>query len=119
MAKVPKIAEFVADVKKKGGNQVIPLVVYDLPERDCSALASNGELSLADGGEAKYKDYIAAIKKEIVAAGTAQKFILVIGKFHHPNDSTPANVTKSRTRFTCQPCHEHERAKMPTRCRCI
>jgi hypothetical protein len=33
--KVPTIAEFAKDVKSKGGNHVIPLVVYDLPNRDC------------------------------------------------------------------------------------
>src|ERR1700761_5907095 len=56
MSKVPKIAEFVEDAKKQGGNVAIPLVVYDLPDRDCSALASNGELSIAGGGESKYKE---------------------------------------------------------------
>jgi len=83
MDKVPRIAEFVADAKKKGGNQVIPLVVYDLPDRDCSALASNGELSIANGGEAKYEQYIAAIKQQIQAAGQQQRFILVIGESRH------------------------------------
>ncbi|KAF2436104.1 cellobiohydrolase-like protein II precursor [Tothia fuscella] len=77
MDKVPMIKEFVADAKKKGGDQVIPLVVYDLPDRDCSALASNGELSNANGGAAKYREYIAAIKKELQAAAPI-RFVLVI-----------------------------------------
>ncbi len=34
---------------------VITLVVYDLPDRDCSALASNGELTVANNGMALYK----------------------------------------------------------------
>jgi cellulose 1,4-beta-cellobiosidase len=76
---VPKIAEFVADNKKQGGNKVIPLVVYNLPDRDCSALASNGELSIASGGESKYREYIAAVKKQLQAA-SGQKFVLIIGK---------------------------------------
>ena len=43
------------------------LVVYDLPDRDCSALASNGELSSANNGIAMYKaQYIDRIA-EIVA----------------------------------------------------
>ncbi|KXJ92602.1 Cel6a in complex with M-Iodobenzyl beta-D-Glucopyranosyl beta-D-Xylopyranoside [Microdochium bolleyi] len=37
------------------------LVVYDLPDRDCAAAASNGEYSIANGGVAKYKEYIDAI----------------------------------------------------------
>jgi cellulose 1,4-beta-cellobiosidase len=77
-AKVPQIAEFVKDAKAKGGKYVIPLVVYDLPDRDCAAYASNGEYSVASGGLDNYKKYIDAVKKEIVAAGD-QKFVLVIG----------------------------------------
>jgi cellulose 1,4-beta-cellobiosidase len=53
-------------------------VVYDLPNRDCSALASNGEYTVAGGGAESYRAYISSIKKEIQAAGS-QKFILVIG----------------------------------------
>jgi cellulose 1,4-beta-cellobiosidase len=78
MDKVPMISQFVAEAKKQGGNQIIPLVVYDLPDRDCAALASNGELSIAGGGEAKYKEYIASVKKELKAASDT-KFVLIIG----------------------------------------
>ncbi len=34
---------------------VITLVIYDLPDRDCAALASNGELTVANNGLAMYK----------------------------------------------------------------
>jgi cellulose 1,4-beta-cellobiosidase len=34
---------------------VITIVVYDLPNRDCAALASNGELTIANNGLANYK----------------------------------------------------------------
>jgi len=41
---------------------VIEFVIYDLPNRDCSALASNGELLIANNGLATYKtSYIDAI----------------------------------------------------------
>lgn len=41
---------------------VVTLVIYDLPGRDCYALASNGELPATDDGLATYKaDYIDAI----------------------------------------------------------
>jgi len=33
---------------------VLPLVVYDLLDQDCAALASNGELSIANSGSALY-----------------------------------------------------------------
>ena len=78
MAKVPTIASFVQDIKTKGGNWIIPLVVYDLPNRDCAALASNGEFSVAEGGREKYQAYIRAIKQQITQAGS-QKFVIVYG----------------------------------------
>jgi len=34
---------------------VVPFVVYNLPDRDCAAGASSGELSIANGGAALYK----------------------------------------------------------------
>ncbi|OXS35892.1 glycoside hydrolase family 6 protein [Streptomyces sp. XY006] len=45
--------------KKPGRPLVATFVVYDLPGRDCSALASNGELPLTAAGLARYKsEYI-------------------------------------------------------------
>ena len=38
---------------------LIPIVVYDLPNRDCAALASNGELTVSNNGLTYYEqDYI-------------------------------------------------------------
>ena len=34
---------------------VVTLVIYDLPNRDCAALASNGELLIASGGMTRYR----------------------------------------------------------------
>lgn len=48
--------------KKK---QVVQLVVYDLPDRDCSAKASSGEFDLADGGEEKYKVFIQQVHAQL------------------------------------------------------
>lgn len=42
-------------------------VVYDLPDRDCAAAASNGEWAIADGGVANYKAYIDRIREHIIA----------------------------------------------------
>ena len=45
--------------------EIFPIVIYDLPDRDCDALASNGELSIANNGlsyyEHSYIDPIAQI----------------------------------------------------------
>lgn len=54
MSKVPLMAETEAEIREANKNSPVPysgiFVVYDLPDRDCAAAASNGELSLADGG---------------------------------------------------------------------
>ena len=48
--------------QKGSGPIVFNLVIYDLPGRDCFALASNGELPASDAGLARYKtEYIDAI----------------------------------------------------------
>ena len=71
MAKVPTMDTYLADIKAKnaaGAKLMGTFVVYDLPDRDCAALASNGELKIAEGGADKYKtqyiDKIAAIIKK-------------------------------------------------------
>ena len=54
-------------VSKASGTtpEIFPIVIYDLPDRDCAALASNGELSIANNGlsyyEHSYIDPIAQI----------------------------------------------------------
>ncbi|KAH7340943.1 cellobiohydrolase [Rhizoctonia solani] len=61
-AKVPTLGTYLADAQAKykstGKKQLVQIVVYDLPDRDCHAKASNGELTSANGGEALYKQYI-------------------------------------------------------------
>lgn len=73
----------LAEIKAKNAAGASPpiaaqFVVYDLPDRDCAALASNGEYSIADGGVAKYKAYIDEIRKILVQYSDVRT-ILVIG----------------------------------------
>ena len=61
-------------LKQKGsGPIVVNLVIYDLPGRDCYALASNGELPATDAGLARYKteyiDKIASLLSDPKYAG--------------------------------------------------
>ncbi|TFK99557.1 cellobiohydrolase II-I [Pterulicium gracile] len=71
VAKVPILDTYLASAKAQqastGRKTLVQIVVYDLPDRDCAAKASNGEFAIADGGLAKYKNYIdqiaATIKK--------------------------------------------------------
>lgn len=45
---------------------VMTIVIYDLPDRDCSALASNGELQIANNGLQTYEtDYIDVIASDL------------------------------------------------------
>lgn len=54
-------------------------VVYDLPDRDCAALASNGEYSIANNGAALYQAYIDSIKA-ILVKHSQTNVVLVIGQ---------------------------------------
>ena len=55
--------------------QVVTLVVYDLPDRDCSAGASSGEFVIANGGEAHYKAFIDSIVAQIAKVPQVQVVI--------------------------------------------
>lgn len=72
----------MADIRtanKNGGNYAGQFVVYDLPDRDCAAAASNGEYTIADNGVANYKNYIDTIVG-ILKTYSDIRTILVIGK---------------------------------------
>jgi cellulose 1,4-beta-cellobiosidase len=67
------VGEYLDDAAKQqqagGGQPVVPIfVVYDLPNRDCAAEASNGELKIDGGGEARYqREYIDVIAAQFQA----------------------------------------------------
>ncbi|KAK3328683.1 1, 4-beta cellobiohydrolase [Cercophora scortea] len=68
-------------------------VVYDLPDRDCAAAASNGEYSIANDGIANYKKYIDAIRAKIIAYSDI-RLILVVEPDSLANLVTNTNVAK-------------------------
>ncbi|KAI1099831.1 carbohydrate-binding module family 1 [Jackrogersella minutella] len=68
-------------------------VVYDLPDRDCAAAASNGEYSIADGGVDKYKAYIDAIA-DLAKTYSDIRLLLVIEPDSLANMITNLNVAK-------------------------
>jgi cellulose 1,4-beta-cellobiosidase len=54
-------AQLANAVSKESGStpEIVPIVIYDLPNRDCAALASNGELTVNNNGLQYYEqDYI-------------------------------------------------------------
>jgi cellulose 1,4-beta-cellobiosidase len=89
-------AHLDAALAQKTGSQpvVVEFVVYDLPDRDCSALASNGELTVANDGINKYKtqfiDPIAAIMKDSKYAGI--RIVNVVEDDSLPNLVTNLNI---------------------------
>jgi len=103
------ISQALAQQAASGTNQpiVVELVIYDLPDRDCAALASNGELSIAGGdtiigpngtpitltgtGLQEYEnDYITPIANTLqtVANNPNIRFVLVV-----EDDSLPNMIT--------------------------
>lgn len=62
VAKVPMLATYLQSASQQqnssGQKVLVQMVVYDLPDRDCSALASNGEFTIADNGLENYINYI-------------------------------------------------------------
>jgi cellulose 1,4-beta-cellobiosidase len=69
------------------GPTLFPIVVYDLPNRDCAALASNGELEVANNGIQYYEtDYINPIATLLTAyEHTNLRIIAVIEPDSLPN----------------------------------
>ncbi|KAH9945839.1 cellobiohydrolaseII [Epithele typhae] len=69
VSKVPTLGTFLSNATalqtSSGKKQIVPIVVYDLPDRDCAAKASNGEFSIANGGQANYYNYIDQIVAQI------------------------------------------------------
>jgi len=66
---LPHYLDDAQQQQKAEGKPVVPLfVVYDLPNRDCNAAASAGELAASEGGEGRYQhEYIDAIAAALAA----------------------------------------------------
>ena len=58
VSKIPSLETYMADAATKSGCTIMPIVIYDLPNRDCHAKASNGEFTISNNGVANYYDYI-------------------------------------------------------------
>src|SRR5216110_3439129 len=74
-----------------GGAPVVPVfVVYNLPNRDCAAEGSRGELFVDKGGEALYQSQFIDVIATAFAAHPSQKIAVVLEP-----DSLPNIVTNS------------------------
>ena len=79
----------------------IEVVVYDLPNRDCAALASNGELLIAQNGLARYRtEYIDPIRAVLANPAYANlRIVLVVEPDSLPNLVT--NVSGAQASQRC------------------
>src|SRR5690606_24283744 len=77
------------------GEQTLPVfVVYNLPNRDCAAKASNGELRVDEDGEARYRsEYIDVIAAHL-AATPEQPVAIVLEPDSLPNLISNLGVEK-------------------------
>ena len=87
-AKVPTMGTYLADIKAQNAAGASPpvagiFVVYDLPDRDCAALASNGEFAIGNNGVVNYKKYIDTIREQLVKYSDVHT-ILLIGMYLTP-----------------------------------
>jgi cellulose 1,4-beta-cellobiosidase len=83
-----------AQQKKEGAPVVTVFTVYDLPERDCSAAASSGELSVANGGERRYRSEFIDPITAAFKAHPKQRIVAIVEPDSLPNVATNLNVPK-------------------------
>ncbi|KAI0017806.1 carbohydrate-binding module family 1 [Xylariomycetidae sp. FL0641] len=94
--KIAMMNTTLADIKAAnadGGNYAGLFVVYDLPDRDCAASASNGEYAIDDNGVENYKNYIDAIEK-VVKTYSDIRILLVVEPDSLANLVTNLSVQK-------------------------
>ncbi len=102
--------------KQSGTPLVVNLVIYDLPGRDCYALASNGELPATAAGLARYKaeyiDPIAAILADtkyqglrIAATIEPDSLPNLITNISHPDCATAAPFYREGVKYALDKLH--------------
>ncbi|KAH8170046.1 glycosyl hydrolases family 6 domain-containing protein [Sarocladium implicatum] len=101
IASLPNIDDAIAAARAEkeatGEDQIVGLVVYNLPDRDCSAGESAGELDSADGGLERYKSEYIDPYAEKLAAATDVSFAVVLEP-----DSLANLVTNMGVEFCAQ-----------------
>jgi cellulose 1,4-beta-cellobiosidase len=71
---------------QRSGRRVLPVfVVYNLPNRDCSARSSNGELSIEAGGEQRYRTEFIDRIAQAFAAHPSQRVAVIVEPDSLPN----------------------------------
>ncbi|KIJ35113.1 glycoside hydrolase family 6 protein [Sphaerobolus stellatus SS14] len=92
-SKVSTFGTYLAAANARGSNQLVQAVIYDLPDRDCSAQASAGEFSIANGGVQNYENYINSIAAQVTKFPNV-RVVFVVEPDSLPNLVTNLGVAK-------------------------
>lgn len=113
----------VAQASSSGDKMVVQIIIYDVPDRDCSAAASNGEIACEDSScaagiqtyQTKYIDPIVNILKQ--SKYSELTIVALIEPDSLPNLATNMNVAKceqAQTAYmTCIPYAIKQLATLP------
>lgn len=94
VSKVPKVLDLAAKQASEGKPILSAFVVYNLPNRDCAAKSSSGELSVENNGEQLYKtEFIDKIAAQF-AAYPKQRIVVFLEPDSLPNLVT--NLTQPK-----------------------
>ena len=97
IAMVPRVSTWLEDAARQSrpGEPAVPVfVIYDLPNRDCAAKSSAGELTPENDGEARYRrDFIDRIAEQL-AARPEQRSVVIVEPDSLANMATNMNVPK-------------------------
>jgi cellulose 1,4-beta-cellobiosidase len=90
----PALQTARSEIKNQNKSVIVTFVIYNLPERDCAAYASAGELKASERGLERYKDdYITPIRK-ILQNYPEVPTALIIEPDSLPNLATNMGVPK-------------------------
>ena len=107
IASLPDIDDAIAAARARqsetGQEQIVGLVLYNLPDRDCSGEESSGELESDKNGLARYKAEYVDIFASKVAEGTDLTFAIVLEP-----DAIPNIVTNQGIPFCAQAAPVYE-----------
>lgn len=95
IAQLPEWLVSAREQSRTSGEPTVPVVVvYNLPNRDCSAKASNGELAIERDGERRYREEYIDVIASHLAADPEQRVAIVLEPDSLPNLISNLGVEK-------------------------
>ncbi len=95
VSNVPAWLEEARRQSESAGDPAVPVfVVYNLPNRDCAAKASNGELKIEEDGERRYREEYIDVIADHFAAHPERRIVAVIEPDSLPNLISNLGVEK-------------------------